>query len=295
MSTQRPNPFELPGQWYKAALHTHAPGIDGGIDQEDLVELYRAKGFDLAVIAEHERTTDLSGLSSKDFLAINGIELHPLYPGHPVRNHHVVGLGVPHGYPTSRAAQKDLGACLAQFVKLGGVAVVGHPHGVDIDPTLVAGTDADAYEVFNAHQENMHGGDREALWAKGLDNGIMLTAIAVDDMHEKHELGAAWTMLKMKSLTVRAALNAIRTGACYGSNGPTIKDVRVTDDTVEVKCSPAASIVLAGPKGKCDVRDASKTGRVTTYAIAKPDWPFVRVIVTDHKGRKAWSNPIMLD
>jgi len=295
MSKKRSNPFELPGQWYKAALHTHSPGIDGGLPQEDLVELYSAKGFDLAVIAEHERTTDLSGLSRKDFLAINGIELHPLYPGHPIRNHHVVGLGVPHGYPTSRAAQKDLGACLAQFIELGAVSVVGHPHGVDIDPKLVAGMDADAYEVFNAHQENMNGGDREALWSKGLDNGIMLTGIAVDDMHEKHELGTAWTMLKMKSLTVKSALNAIRSGACYGSTGPEIKDFRITDDTVEVKSSPAATITIAGPKGKRDVREASATGRITTHSIARPNWSFVRVVVTDRKGRKAWSNPIMLD
>jgi hypothetical protein len=295
MSTQLSNPFELPGQWYKAALHTHSPGIDGGLPQEDLATLYRAKGFDLVVAAEHERTADLSGLSSKDFLMLNGIELHPLYPGHPIRNHHVVGLGVPHGYPTSRAGQQDLCACIEQIVELGGAALLGHPHGVHIDPKLVAGMPLDAYEVYTTHQDSLCGGNHEASWAKGLDAGIMLPAIAVDDMHEKSELGTAWTMLKMKSLTAKSMVKALRTGACYSSMGPEIKDFRVIGDTVEVRCSPAATITFAGPKGKCDTRKATPTGKISTYSIPKPNWSFVRAVITDRKGHKAWSNPISLD
>ncbi len=295
MSKHLPNPFELPGRWFKAALHTHAPGIDGGLPQEDLATRYRKAGFDVIVAAEHERTADLAGLSSKDFLVLNGIELHPLYPGHPIRNHHVVGIGVPHGYPTSRAAQKDLRACIEQIVALGGAAIIGHPHGVDISPAQVAEMPVDAYEIYTAHQESTGGGDRQAVWAKGLDEGVFLPAVAVDDMHEPQELAQAWTMLRMKSLTKKAVVDAIRTGACYASTGPDINEFRVTGDTVELRSSPVASITFAGPGGKCDTRKASATGRITTHSIPRPNWPFVRAVVTTRGGKTAWSNPVGLD
>ena len=294
MSKQLSNPFERPGQWYKAALHTHSCGIDGGLPQEELAKRYGKLGFSVVVSTEHERTADVKGLTTKELLVLNGIELHPLYPGHPIRNHHAFGVHVPHGYPTSRAGQKELGACLAQFVELGGAAVLGHPHGVNVDPALAGDAPLDAYELFNVHQESTGGGDREAEWAKALDDGICVPAIAVDDMHFVEELGQAWTMLRMKSLTPKAVVNAIRTGACYSSTGPEIKDFRVADGSVELTCSAAATITFAGSKGKCDTRKASATGRITTHKIAAPDWAFVRAVVTDRKGRKAWTNPIAL-
>ncbi len=295
MSNRLSNPFELPGRWFRAALHTHSSGADGGLLPERLVERYKKAGFDVLVIADHERTTDLRGFSTPDFLVINGIELHPLYPGHPVRNHHVVGIGVPHGYPTSRAAQKDLNACITQIGELGGVSVIAHPHGVDIPPQMVADMPVDAFELFNVRQESTGGGDRHAQSAQGLDDGLILPAIAVDDTHEEAEIGKAWTMLRMKSLSLKNVLAAIRSGAGYASTGPEIKDFRVTDDAVEVRCSAAATITLAGPGGKCDSRTAPAKGRITTHRIARPDWPFVRAVVTTRAGKTAWSNPIALD
>ncbi len=295
MNNSLVNPFKQRGQWYKAALHSHVSGPDGGMPVEELASLYRAAGYDVLVIMDHERTIDLRGLGSKDFLVINGIELHPLYPGHPVRNHHVLGIGVPHGYPTSRAGQRDLRACIEQIVDLGGVAVMTHPHGVDIPPQLVADMPVDAYELFATRQEFTGGGNREDAWAKGLDEGIYLPAIASDDTHEPSHINQAWTMLKMTSLTTKAVLKAIRTGACYGSTGPEINTIAVTADTVEVRSSAAATITLVGPAGQCDTRQASPTGRITTHTIPRPDWPFVRAVITDRKGKRAWSNPIILN
>ncbi len=290
------NPFELPGKWFRAALHAHSCASDGGFLEEDIAARYRKAGFDVLTLTDHERTSDLSGLSRKDFLVINGIELHPLFPGHKCRNHHIVGIGVPHGYPTSRDAQKDVAACMAQIEELGGVAVLAHPPGVNVKPHLYADMPGlAAFELFASHQQSTGGGNREREWAAGLDDGIYLPALAVDDTHEESEIGTAWTMLKMKSLSIKNVLAAIRNGACYASTGPEIEDFRVTADTVEISCSACATITFAGPRGKKATRKAPKTGRgITTHSIAKPDWPFVRAIVTDRAGGKAWTNPASL-
>ena len=293
---QLSNPFELPGKWYKASLHTHSCGSDGGFLQETISQLYRDRGYDVLALTDHERSNDISGLSSRDFLVINGIELHPLYPGHKCRNHHIVGIGVPHGYPTSRAAQKDAVACIQQIDDLGGVAILAHPPGVNVRPHIFANVDAlAAFELWASHQESTGGGDREKQWAEGLDDGICLPAIAVDDTHAESEIGTAWTWLKMKSLSQKSVVAAIKAGACYASTGPEIKDFRATADTVEVRCSSCQTIALLGPKGKKAVRKAPSAGRgVSVFSIPRPNWAFVRAVVTSKAGKKAWTNPISL-
>ena len=290
------NPFELPGKWYKAALHTHTSSSDGAWLPEDAADLYRARGYDVLALTDHERSNDIRGLSSRDFLVINGIELHPLYPGHKCRNHHIVGLGVPHGYPVSRAAQKDVGECMKQIEDLGGIAILAHPPGVNVRPDRYADMPGlAAFELFASHQQATGGGDREREWAAGLDEGIYLPAIAVDDAHVDADVATAWTWLKMKSLSQKAVLAAIRTGACYSSTGPEIRGFRAAADTVELRCSSCRTIRLLGPGGKKAVREAPSSGRgVGVFSIARPDWSFVRAVVTDRAGNKAWTNPIPL-
>jgi len=297
--TSRPltNPFELPGKWYRASLHTHTRSSDGAWSVEAAAELYRKKGYDVLALTDHERSNDVRGLGGRGFLVINGIELHPLYPGHRCRNHHIVGLGVPHGYPVSRAAQKDVRACIQQIEDLGGIAILAHPPGVNVRPQLLADTPAlAAFELWASHQQGTGGGDREREWAAGLNAGIYLPAIATDDAHTEADVATAWTWLKMKSLSTRSVLSAIRAGACYASTGPEIKDFRVTAETVELRCSSCATISLLGPGAKKAVRRGPAKGRgISGHTIPRPHWPFVRAVVTDRAGGKAWTNPVVLD
>lgn len=298
MTKRKPltNPFELPGKWYRAALHTHTSSSDGAWLPEAAAELYRKKGYDVLALTDHERSNDIRGLSGPGFLVINGIELHPLYPGHKCRNHHIVGLGVPHGYPLSRKAQKDVRECMRQIDNLGGIAILAHPPGVNVRPQLLADVPAlAAFELWASHQQTTGGGDREREWAAGLDAGIYLPAIAVDDAHTQSDVATAWTWLKMKSLSTRSVLSAIRAGACYASTGPQIKDFRATAETVEIRCSSCATIALLGPGAKRAVRKAPAKGRgIGSHRIPRPDWPFVRAVVTDRAGGKAWTNPLPL-
>jgi len=290
------NPFELPGTWCKAALHTHTHSSDGAWWPEDVTALYRKRGFDVVALTDHERSNDVRGLSRRDFLVINGIELHPLYPGHRCRNHHIVGLGVPHGYPQSRAAQKDVRACIRQITDLSGLAILAHPPGVNVSPRLLADVPGlAAFELWASHQVADGAGDREAEWAAGLDDGIYLPAIAADDAHGSSDVGRAWTWLKTKTLSERSVLSAIRSGACYASTGPEIKDFHATADAVEIRCSACKTITFAGPGGKKTTRRAPSKGRgIGVFAIPRPDWAFVRAVITDRKGRKAWTNPLAL-
>jgi hypothetical protein len=104
-----------------------------------------------------------------------------------------------------------------------------------------------------------------------------------------------------------AVLDALRRGSFYGSTGPAIESVEVDGDAIEVRCSPAQSVTLVSsrhrgaranagrlgyPNGsRILARDAD--GLITAVRLEKPPLaPFGRVVVSDTRARRAWTNPL---
>jgi predicted metal-dependent phosphoesterase TrpH len=49
----RPPAFERAGRWYRGNLHTHSNRSDGAAPPEQVVEEYRAAGYDFLVLSDH--------------------------------------------------------------------------------------------------------------------------------------------------------------------------------------------------------------------------------------------------
>jgi len=119
--------------------------------------------------------------------------------------------------------------------------------------------------------------------------------VAVDDTHGPIDRFGGWTWLKLPSLTARAVVAALRTGCYYASTGPQIHDVRVSGGQVVVRCSPAEFIYLSAQTYHGARRMAEGGKTITRFAtVVGKDWTYVRAVVVDHRGRKAWSSPIAL-
>jgi len=103
-------------------------------------------------------------------------------------------------------------------------------------------------------------------------------------------------------------LDALRAGRFYGSTGPEIRGVDVSDDEVLVRCSPAASVTLycgrwrgaranAGRLGYPNlsrVVERDDDGLITHVALQRP-WDggaYGRVEVKAADGTTAWTNPL---
>jgi hypothetical protein len=103
-------------------------------------------------------------------------------------------------------------------------------------------------------------------------------------------------------------LEALRAGAFYGSTGPEIRGVEVSDDDVVVRCSPAESVTLysgrmrgaranAGRLGYPNlsrILERNDDGLITGVALQRP-WDggaYGRVEVKAADGKKAWTNPL---
>ena len=67
------NPFRAPGEWLKAALHTHSTESDGTLPPARLVTTYEEAGFDVVAITDHWRLTEVP--STDRVLTVRGAEL----------------------------------------------------------------------------------------------------------------------------------------------------------------------------------------------------------------------------
>ena len=95
----------------------------------------------------------------------------------------------------------------------------------------------------------------------------------------------------------QAILEALKTGASYGSTGPAIHDIQI--DTcgdvavATVKCSEAQRIYGVCSRTGVQYYDPAGTFEEATFALkAGAEW--VRFEVVSPDGSKAWSNPFDL-
>lgn len=289
------NPFTRPGRWYKANLHTHTTTSDGLQNPSEVAEAYHKAGYHVLALTDHHKTNDVRGLSGKNFLVISGLEYHPHCNGSR-EPHHLVAIGVPYGFGFDRLEPADANACIAAVKAGGGVTFLAHPlwcgHRYDMYSYL---RDLVGVEVYNSTCGRRGRPDSEADWCHLLDAGRILPALAVDDSHGGDDRFDGWVWLRMGSLTLRSVMSALRSGCYYSSTGPKIHDFRVRRGVAEVSCSPVQSIYLMAHSCFGNRRQAEPGKNIRKFAHPVGEkWKYVRAVVADHAGRKAWTNPIVL-
>ncbi|MCK4626313.1 MAG: CehA/McbA family metallohydrolase [Phycisphaerae bacterium] len=309
------NPFELPGNWYKADLHAHTTVSDGQLSPADRVEQYRRAGYDVLALTDHVATNDVQSLTDERMLVVGGMEYHPVCPTHPFdhlakrfyrpgeRNifnlYHLIALNIPHGFKFDDP--DDANRCIAQVRAAGGETFAAHMSwgGFGYEDFRDM-EDLAAIEIYNAGCDINGRPSSENEWSIALDHGWALPAVGGDDAHrvDTEEVFGCWTWLKMPEPTAENVVQAVRTGACYVSNGPEIHDFRIADGKIQVRCSPVAKICFTGgPGGLGRRRRADEGETITSFAIDLNDetrlWPYIRATVTDSAGRQAWANPII--
>ena len=288
------NPFQCPGNWYRANLHAHTTNSDGDLSPADCAEFYRHAGYHILAITDHWHVTDLAS-DRPDFLIIPGAELDGGRTAQRT-SFHIVGLNM-----RSRGRIEHPGGTAQEIVDFirndGGEVTIAHPYWSGLMATEIAPVmGAFAIEVYNT------GCDLEILrgfsmvhWDDLLSLGRDVGAVAVDDgHHHKVDHGLGWTMIRAEALTVEAVMEALRCGRYYSSIGPEIKDLRIADGRIRVKTSPVRSIALVSTPGR-GARAFAREGRNITQAeFPLPGSRYCRIEAIDRAGKVAWSNPVLL-
>jgi hypothetical protein len=300
--------FDTSGAWLRCALHAHTTNSDGELAPEFLVRHYEWAGYDVLAITDHwARTVEAS---TRNLLVIPSTELNAVVGDGD--DCHVLALGVeadPVAPPNTFEPLPDVVAWIAAN---DGVPYLAHTYwsGVRTEQWW----DCDGLvglEVWNSGCELELGrGAASIHWDEALEHGRALHALATDDSHHPgYDSGFAWTWVRAER-SRGAVLDALRTGMFYGSTGPEILGVEVSDDEVAVRCSPAASVTLycgrwsggrvnahrlGYPKnGRVLERDAS--GLITAAVLHRP-WDggrYGRVEVGGADGTRAWTNALWI-
>jgi hypothetical protein len=289
------NPFELSGKWFKANLHSHTTTSDGDLSVADRVAQYRKAGYDVLAITDHRVTNNVRGLSDEKMLVISGMEYHPPCPTSEIV-FHLVALHIPQGF--SFEDPQDAKRCAIQIKKVGGESVLAHPYwnGQRYEDFKYLLGSLAAMEVYNSTCDVEGRASSENEWSHCLDRDYLLPALGNDDTHDssRHDLFGCWTWFKMPLLNAPNVLKALRCGACYASCGPVIHNFRIKDNKVQLRCSPVKKIYFIGNPGTGSCRRAEKDKSIKTYSADVPNSSYVRAVVVDAAGRKAWTNPILI-
>lgn len=305
-------PFSLPSRFWRGNLHTHSTLSDGAREPDQVIEAYKAAGYDFMMLSDHflERFSwpiaDTRKLRSNSFTTLIGAELHA-----PITQvgelWHIVAAGLPLDF--APAEDSETGAGLARRAADSG-AFVGIAHPAWSQLTIEDGRAieaAHAVEIYNhSCAVECDRGDGWYLMDQLLNDGRRLTAFATDDAHftsGEHDAFGGWVEVRAESLEPETLLAALKAGHYYSTQGPRIHELAISGDELTVVCSPVDTVAVMGGTS----RAASQIGHAITHATIDlgqlvRSWlpeqarsPWLRVALIDSGGRRAWTNPIWLE
>jgi hypothetical protein len=302
-------PFESDGVWLRCALHAHTTNSDGQLLPDKLVRHYEWAGYDVLAVTDHwVRTVERS---TKKLLVIPSTELNAQCGG-PEHDAHVLAFGVAADPVVPESEFAPLQEVVDWILANGGVPYIAHTYWSGLRTEQWEACEGlVGLEVWNAGCELEIGrGDSSLHWDEALERGRNLFALATDDSHNPgYDSGFAWTMVRAAERTQEAVLDALRGGAFYGSTGPELEAVEVTDDAITVRCSPTASVTLfagrhrgarvnAGRLGyphNGQILERDHSGLITACRLERPwDAAYGRIEVADPSGGRAWTNPLWI-
>lgn len=314
--------------WLKGQLHLHSNASgDSETPPADVARWYAEHGYDFIVFTDHNSITQVPGPDG--LLVMAGIELTqnlercepPPEPGLQCLLH-VNGLFV--GTNTDAIARvptppgverlERYAHAIAVTEALGGVAMVNHPnfhYAADAELlAALAGRGLTLLEVANEAVDSNNEGDdmhpsTEGLWDAVLSTGARVWGVATDDAHhyydapavrERGELahvgdrGFVMVRAEREPGAIRAA---IERGDFYASSGVVLGDVAWDGKTLRVTVDAAAE----GPHRFTFLGDGGKElhrqrGREAAFVLPEGYGGYVRAVVEDRQGRKAWVQPV---
>ncbi|MBK7832354.1 MAG: PHP domain-containing protein [Gemmatimonadetes bacterium] len=300
-------------RWYKGNTHTHTLNSDGDSSPDDVARWYREHGYQFLVLSDHNFITAPDALNAllgadERFLLIPGEEVTDRVQGKPL---HINGLAVerlvaPQGGTTIvEALQRDIDAIRAA----NGVPHLNHPNfGWAVTAADIQRVKNDRlFEIFNGHPmvNNIGGGGMpglEEMWDIILSSGKLLYGLATDDAHDFKRPGdpsasgpgRGWVVVRAPRLGAREIVEALERGDFYSSTGVELVDVQRSTSRVEIRIKPDSWSRYTTRFIGRDGRVLAETAENPAMYSIKGDEGYVRAVILESNGKKAWVQPVML-
>lgn len=286
-------------------LHTHSTRSDGHLSQDELLAWYRNAGYDFLAITDHQmaltgdasawQTTITTASDIEGILLLSGGEFHPRQTRHGDR-WHILAVGV-YGQFDIDALDDDPPGLVTQLLGAGAWVAIAHPGGQGI-------TAEDAESLGRVHAVEIYN-ERSRWWDDRTDGwyladelasrGWEIGGVAVDDAHfdGRPDHGRGWVMVEAAEPSVSSVIAALKARRYYASQGPVIHALATTKDAVRVHCSEAEAIIAIG-RGQVTRSHFGAGMTEAEFPLAPFRDGYLRMVVRDESGARAWSNPIHL-
>lgn len=292
----------------KGGLHCHTTRSDGDGTPEEVIRLHGREGFDFLALTDHNLYNYQNFAPDVDITIIPGMERDFDLPGGGVHMFHTVCIGPAaadgNGYAQDEKFQGRLPVAdqaafqpyLDDIHAHGNLTIYCHPQW--------SGTPARefdqlrgcfAMELWNSGCAMEHAIDNDAAyWDELLMQGQRIWGVAVDDGHRMRHHGNGWVRVKADN-DIGSILKGLAAGDFYASCGPEIYDFYIEDGEAVLKCSPCAYAGFRHGYMPTKLTFAQDGAPVAEARMKVPDYcTYLRGVVKDAQGRKAWTNPIFL-
>jgi hypothetical protein len=113
---------------------------------------------------------------------------------------------------------------------------------------------------------------------------------------ERSDSLGAFTMIDAESPSYSDIAKSLSEGKFYASEGPEIKALWIKGDYLSIRCSPADRIIISAGRRAIRSFYANENEPLTaaTFRIYPQD-TFVRILVIDKEGKKAYTRAYFLD
>lgn len=260
--------------YFKANLHTHCNISDGKLTREEAKEAYKALGYQILCLTDHNIIANHSDMNDPDFLMLTGMEINVNSPDRRaagIKTYHLNliakepnNLWSPYKifsrFPAAaeyedkmQCEEMDLqynpdsiNAMIAKANEMGFLVMYNHPTWScqtypDYAPLKgLWGMELRNTECYlQGHNENNF-----RVYKDLLTLGNRLYPLGTDDMHSSKTLGQSWIMVGSSALNYSSVIEALEKGDFYMSCGPEITSLSIEGDVLKVTCSDAQRIVI---------------------------------------------------
>lgn len=281
--------------FFKGNTHAHSTRSDGERSPEAVMELYREAGYDFLALTDHWRVGEAG--EWKGMLTLPGVEYDFDFSTQVL---HLVCLfeDAAHARGISRAMTHR--EVIDRVNAVGGVPIAAHPawslNTHDFLMSLDGVALAEVYNTLSDEPFNGPRGNAEGILDVTAANGKLFNLVAADDSHSyRGEQCVSYVMVQAAALGVREILDALKAGRFYASQGPRFEDIEVGGGGIVVRTSPVSRITFCSNQYWAAGRCQSGEGLTEAVYRAQPGERYVRIVVTDAAGRKAWCNPIPVE
>ncbi len=269
---------------YKANLHCHSVISDGKKTPEELKEMYKAAGYSILAITDHEAPRNHSYLNDDEFITITGYEAYIRKRGVSDIYEPEIHLNLFARDPEnlayicynpksckylSKEEQDELQKVGSQkrrrltvryvnsFIKTakkhGYIVSYNHPWwSMESEAVILKYDGCFSMEMCNyssyiSSQLEYNG----ALYDKMILSGKRIFCHSADDNHNEYPESSprfdsfgGFTMIMPDEFTYESIFSAMEKGEMYSSMGPQFKEVSVEKNKIHIECSEVNKIVL---------------------------------------------------